>query len=396
MTSLLLAARLPWRVSIFLLLLLTFGGVNPVHAANGFSIGLENMGDRAGIVVRGEVFAQLGDPLLTASLDWPLAKWTEVLSVRVVRDSDLPAPDMLGEYQLSDTQLLFLPRFPLQPGLEYQATFRPAALASVLASYPEVQKLIALPKVELKQLTKVTAIYPTSDRLPSNLLKFYVQFSAPVRQGDALQHVQLITADGRPVDDAFVNVGQELWDTTGTRLTLLLDPGRIKQGLRPRSEIGPVLRPDSNYQLTISQAWRDAHGRPLAEEYSKRFEVTALDQAQPDPDKWQIASPSAGSLQPLQITFDESLDSAFAQHAIEVVSQQNEVVTGSVQLSQAELLWTFTPVTPWLAGEYSLVVDGRLEDLAANSVGRPFETLIDSRGNSPDAIERITLPLLIQ
>ena len=36
-------------------------------------------------------------------------------------------------------------------------------------------------------------------------------------------------------------------------------------------------------------------------------------------------------------------------------------------------IWSFVPEKPWAAGRYSLVIDTTLEDLAGNSIGRPFE-----------------------
>jgi hypothetical protein len=38
-----------------------------------------------------------------------------------------------------------------------------------------------------------------------------------------------------------------------------------------------------------------------------------------------------------------------------------------------ETRWDFTPRQPWVAGTYHLVANKRLEDLAGNSIGRPFE-----------------------
>jgi hypothetical protein len=34
---------------------------------------------------------------------------------------------------------------------------------------------------------------------------------------------------------------------------------------------------------------------------------------------------------------------------------------------------TFAPKSPWVAGEYKLVADTRLEDVCGNRVGEPFE-----------------------
>ena len=48
-------------------------------------------------------------------------------------------------------------------------------------------------------------------------------------------------------------------------------------------------------------------------------------------------------------------------------------VAGSVEVSEGETHWQFTPEKPWQAGAFDLVVDTSLEDLAGNTIGRPFK-----------------------
>jgi hypothetical protein len=48
-------------------------------------------------------------------------------------------------------------------------------------------------------------------------------------------------------------------------------------------------------------------------------------------------------------------------------------VDGSLTVGAHETCWGFTPRKPWTAGKYHLVANKRLEDLAGNSIGRPFE-----------------------
>ncbi|NIP93248.1 MAG: hypothetical protein GWO24_07240, partial [Akkermansiaceae bacterium] len=81
--------------------------------------------------------------------------------------------------------------------------------------------------------TTVTHVAPGADVLPFNLLKFYLHFSAPMTRGRAYQHITLRHHDGQPVADPFLELPEELWNPEMTRLTILLDPGRIKRGLLP-------------------------------------------------------------------------------------------------------------------------------------------------------------------
>ena len=82
-------------------------------------------------------------------------------------------------------------------------------------------------------------MYPSTDELPVNQLKLYVHFSSPMSEGWAARAVRVRRADNdEPLEGVFLAMEPELWDRERRRLTLLLDPGRIKRGLVPNAEAG--------------------------------------------------------------------------------------------------------------------------------------------------------------
>jgi hypothetical protein len=87
------------------------------------------------------------------------------------------------------------------------------------------------------------AISPAADLLPANILRFYVQFSAPAEAAFERAQLRLIAADGEVVPDAFLVLNEELWSPDGRRLTVLMEPGRIKRGMGPDSAHAPALIP---------------------------------------------------------------------------------------------------------------------------------------------------------
>ena len=115
--------------------------------------------------------------------------------------------------------------------------------------------------------------------MPENLLKFYLHFSAPMSRGEAYRRIHLLDADGNEVADPFLELGEELWDRDMRRFTLLFDPGRIKRGLKPREEVGPVLEEGKQYTLVVDRDWLDATGYPLAAKMRKTFRALAPDEA---------------------------------------------------------------------------------------------------------------------
>ena len=242
----------------------------------------------------------------------------------------------------------------------------------------------------------MTAVYPTRDRLPENLLKFYLHFSGPMSRGMAYDHIHLRDQAGKDVAFAFVEVAGELWDPRLVRLTLLFDPGRLKTGLKPREEFGPILRQGGTYTLVVDRGWLDAQGNPLAADFRKRFQVGPPDDRQPDPADWRVQVPRAGTRLPLAITFPEPLDHAMLGRVLSVHDLQGQPVPGTVAIASEEMLWRFTPDGPWQAGSYNVRVDKELEDLTGNSVGRPFEVDVFEKIDRKPMAENVAIPFRIE
>jgi hypothetical protein len=304
------------------------------------------------------------------------ARWPELWRVAVSSEiADLPA--MLGTYSLTEDRLRFTPRFALRTGLRYRAEFHPeqitlADVSNSVESGPLIEEFTIAPDGG-GVATEVAAVYPSAASLPENLLKFYLHFSAPMSRGEAYERIRLLDAAGRPIKRAFLELGEELWDPAGRRLTLFLDPGRIKRGLKPREDLGPVLEAGQRYTLVIDAAWRDAASRPLATEYRKSFGAGPPDEGPPDAKSWVVDAPSAGTIEPLVVRFPEPLDRALLQRLLSVVDSNGAVLDGDVAIDREETRWQFRPGRPWGLGAHQLLAGTVLEDLAGNSIARPFE-----------------------
>jgi hypothetical protein len=301
-------------------------------------------------------------------------RWRRLLTVAVATKEAVPPAPMLGAYAATGPAVSFTPRFPLRPGLEYHVIFNPSALpGNPLPDVQPVETTIALPKPPARPAATVTAVYPSGDVLPANLLKFYIHFSAPMTRGDSYRYIHLVDAADHEVPDAFLELGEELWDSDGTRLTLLFDPGRVKRGLKPNEDVGAPLVEGQRYTLVIDADWHDARRSPLSKEFRKTFRVLPPDRDQPNPTGWRLSAPRANTREPLVITFNEPLDHALVRRLLQVRLSADLPVAGRVDIADEENSWRFYPAGPWQTGNYELVVDPALEDRAGNSVGRPFE-----------------------
>jgi hypothetical protein len=309
--------------------------------------------------------------------------WKEKFAVFVGTANSSP---MLGAFQLEGDDLSFQPRFPLQEGLRYRA---------VLKTDPPVESLFDIPRVE-RQAARVQAVFPSSNRLPENLLKFYVHFSAPMSRGEIYSHISLIDGTGSRVELPFLELEQELWDRTGSRLTVLFDPGRIKRGLVPHNDVGPALEAGRSYTFVIAATWRDAAGTPLARKFRKNFEVITADREPPDPSQWRIFPPPAAGRGALEVRFPEPMDHALIEHMLLPRTPGGEEVKGEVLIEKDETVWRFVPGRAWAPGIYRLAVDTALEDLAGNRIGRPFDVDLFEPIQRRITREELSLPFEIR
>lgn len=347
-------------------------GANPSGATAGSSGSAEanfttplitpQIGDEANQYVL-EV-SNLSEAELKAIEKLDAAGRNELLKVFVAEFEGVPA--LNGEVTLSDGKLRFTPRFPLEQGVRYRSIFHPVAGGSAVATEWDIAKEPVIG-------TALLEIYPSAEKLPENQLKFYLHFSAPMSRGEAYRHIHLIAGDGKEVEAPFLELGEELWDPTMTRFTLLCDPGRVKRGLKPREEVGPVLEEGKVYSLVIDSAWRDANGNPMASGGGRGIDTVAPDDTPVDPQTWKVEPPASGSRDPLVVRFGESLDHAMLERVIAIKPVEGEKLEGTIEITEHETTWAFTPTKPWAAGRYQMVVATTLEDLAGNSIGRAFE-----------------------
>jgi hypothetical protein len=223
----------------------------------------------------------------------------------------------------------------------------------------------------------VEQIYPSSGTVPENHLRFYVVFSAPVSRGEARQHVHLLDAKGVKVGLPIPEGDQELWDSESRRLTLSFDP---------HSTPHPVLVAGHSYTLVIDREWKDAGGAPLREPFRKQFRVGPSDHEPPDVAKWLVRTPAPYTTSSVIVGFPEPLDWASLQNNIEVWSASGPV-PGTVLIEQGEQQWQFFPFNSWLPGEYRVVVNMALEDLAGNKIARAVDVDLDQPGQAREAAE---------
>jgi hypothetical protein len=225
------------------------------------------------------------------------------------------------------------------------------ALKKTIATFPE----------------KLIRISPEAKVLPANTLRFYIHFPWPGEAHFDRDQLWLLNEEERVVRDPFLVLSQELWSLDGRRLTVLMEPGRIKRGLGA----DPALVVGRTYSLVVTALGQSArHTFRVSDPVLEAIKETC----------WRIVSPTVGSLDPTVVHFDRVMDAAICEDEIAVLAPSGEIVLTRVSLASDGTATELIPSYPWSAGQHRLVVSERLEDICGNRLGEALDHELSASG----------------
>ncbi len=275
---------------------------------------------------------------------------------------------LLGNIIHTKGQLHFTPKFPFLAGQTYEASFTDSSGRHVTTSHTYKVK---------SSNPYLAALFPSGDTVPANHLKFYLQFSERMQQGNIFRHLKLIDlTSGKTIEEPFRET--ELWSADGKRLTLWLHPGRQKTGVNLNLDFGPVLEPHRHYALEISSTWKSESDVALKQTIRKTFKTTTADRSQPNPSHWRLIPPVHHSKTPLIVKFKNPLDWALLHTMLSVLDEYDNEVAGDIKIEKQETQWSFIPANLWTRAKYRLKIHWELEDLAGNNLKRLFEVNLET------------------
>lgn len=276
----------------------------------------------------------------------------EVRTTKIsVQNSDI---SISGKWIKGKKKIIFVPDYPFEERVWY------------CVKTGGRDTLMRLPEKKNKT-SFVTRIYPLTDSIPENLLRFYVYFNAPMQQGNFPRHIHLYNEANDDLRHAFFDDQRELWNKDFTRLTILLDPGRIKSGLEVNRRMGRVFIPKQVYRLVIDKGWKDIEGFELQSSYTKTFSVVQEDIVHPDINSWNIKFPKDRK-DFLQILFNDKMDHTGIEQYIAITDAAQTRIKGKMYLQRGETSVVFVPTKKWKKGEYILYINARTEDIAGNNI----------------------------
>lgn len=265
------------------------------------------------------------------------------------------------------------PRFALKAGTIYMLRVGTDGYA---VSTPQ-------PKARTPELASFA---PSQSVIPANTLRFYLHFSEPMARGQLREAVILQRADGTPVERPFLSLEAELWDASQKRATLLLDPGRLKQGVGPNAKAGTPLVAGQSYRLIISPRMQSAAGAAMGRRMTVAFTAGPPERRAIDVDAWKILRPRAAEQAPLTVTFDRIMDSAAVGRLVKLLGPGGIPIAGRVSSDGGG--WSLAPIAPWKPGTYQLVVDPTLEDISGNTPSAAFDAQAGTIGAQDQPVTR--------
>ena len=294
----------------------------------------------------------------------------KVFFVGVINDATgkVGAP-LFGKYLVRKGDLVFIPSQPFSGGKTYRA---------ICSNNQEKEfSQLKIPTPVMQDAVKVLKVYPTTERVPANLLKFTIIFSGPMRQSKTIfDSIELIGPDGKTVDDPWRRT--ELWNDNDTRLTLWFHPGRVKLGVNLREQLGPPLEPGKTYTLRIPQELLDASGNRLSNGFEKKIIAGDEIRGRLDVNHWKVMPPLGLSKSTLIINFPYAIDSYLFAREVKVSGPTGKIITGKASMGLEEKSWQFIPDEPWQPGEFVIHVGSEVADLSGNTISRPFEVNLET------------------
>lgn len=214
----------------------------------------------------------------------------------------------------------------------------------------------------------VVGVQPAAPDLPENILRFHITFSEPMREGVVSDHVVLRRKDtGKDVAQVFFDNFYELWSDNHRRLTLVVDPGRVKTGLSANSEMGRAFVAGDEYILSVLPGWQSLAGDTLDTQFDQTFKAIPEFRSPMVPQDWQITFEN----RVLSILFDRPIDIySLSAHAVPITEDDIAVdghweLDGDGRTAQFTIEGDATPTR--------LAIRHRFEDVAGNTIIAAFD-----------------------
>lgn len=169
---------------------------------------------------------------------------------------------------------------------------------------------------------------------------------------------------------ALVDIPDGLWSPDGKVLTLLLHPGRVKQGLAAHRALGRALAAGGDYRLVIGPGLMAEDGRMLGAARQVPLRIGPAEMRGFDPARWRWTPPRPGSAAQMAIASGRQIDALSLQGGVRL--EDGEGRAHAVTLHAEGTRIVAIPAAPW-PDVIRLAVAPWLEDVCGNRPHEGFE-----------------------
>ncbi|MCJ8337453.1 MAG: hypothetical protein MJK10_03190 [Pseudomonadales bacterium] len=209
-----------------------------------------------------------------------------------------------------------------------------------------------------------------------------------MKQKVSASYIHLINSTGVVDTQAFMNFGTELWSPDAKRLTVLLDPGRIKRGVETNEALGSALLVGESYNLVIDGHWPTYEGKTLERGFVKSIVVDAPYRTLPSLEHWLVIEAVRSQL---KVSLDRVFDSALLKRFVMITDNKGSPILGKIALGASEKSFTFIPNKPFESKAINIVIDPRLEDISGNNFAGLLDSTIGANKVEPVLVKRVLI-----
>lgn len=278
--------------------------------------------------------------------------------------SDTPATvPVSGSYTITGRELSFLPTYTLGDGKEFEVQYR-------TGGQPVTKRFIMPSKPKPTATASVITAYPRVDTVPYNTLFFHVRFSEPMLEDkDAYHYVKVYDEHGAERERAWRQ--KSFWLDSNKVLVLMIHPGRVKTGIHYE---GPLFDSGRRYTIKVDTGIRDVNGQALNVAYTQQYYVGGEDRTCPKAEIAHKLLPKDKTREPILLSFSEYMDHASVTEGTNIYDHTGKHIPCIVSALADDSHYQVMPLQKWQKGKYTLVLKSAVYDIAANRIGRPFET----------------------
>jgi len=290
----------------------------------------------------------------------------KTLAVFMVTHGVVSTIPLIGNYSVQKNKLIFVPQFNLGRNLEFEVQY--------YENGDTLKKRFTTPKLPEPAipLSQVNEVFPRTDKIPSNILLFYIEFSKPMTDEIlAYKNVKILNDEGTEMEMVWRN--KSYW-VNGKILVMMVHPGRVKRGLKSFSELEELFTVGKEYTFLVTSGIKDEYERPILKEYRKKFTITDDDREMPKIKFESFTTPVVDSRQPLQIKFSEGMDYVSVLTGLKIFTASGgTLVEGEIKYTDKDSVWNFIPKNNWKIMPYEVHFEKVLSDFAGNHIHRLFE-----------------------